>query len=93
MWGKTYQGNEDGVSAAIAFTDKGDELLHQCNCTLVKHPFDVVAEGQMKTCPEKPLVYRLNIALLMDIVSLSCAKRIISLMKKVNNKFKNIIGR
>lgn len=50
--GNTYKDNEDGVSAAIAFTSKGDEVLHQCNCTLVEHPFEVVAEGQMKKNPE-----------------------------------------
>lgn len=54
LWGKTYKDNEEGVSAAIAFTKKGDELLHQCNCTLVEHPFEVVAEGQMKECPTAP---------------------------------------
>ena len=57
LWGKTYKNNEDGVSAAIAFTDKGDEVLHQCNCTLVEHPFEVVAEGQMKTSPVKNRLY------------------------------------
>lgn len=51
LWGKTYQDNEEGVSAAIAFTEKGDKMLKLCNCTLVEHPFDVVAEGQMKTAP------------------------------------------
>lgn len=54
LWGKTYKDNEDGVSTAIAFTEKGDELLHKCNCTLVEYPFEVVAEGQMKTCPTPP---------------------------------------
>lgn len=48
LWGNAYKDNKDGVSAAIAFTTKGDELLKLCNCTLVEHPFDVVAEGQMK---------------------------------------------
>lgn len=54
LWGKTYKDNEDGVSAAIAFTSKGDELLHQCYCTLVEHPFEVIAEFQMKTNPIAP---------------------------------------
>ena len=57
LWGNTYKENEDGVSAAIAFTDKGNEVLHQCNCTLVEHPFEVVAEGQMKTSPVKNRLY------------------------------------
>ena len=52
LWGKAYKDNEDGVSAAIAFTAKGDELLKLCNCMLVEHPFDVVAEGQMKKMPK-----------------------------------------
>ncbi len=51
LWGRTYKDNQDGVSAAIAFTEKGDEVLHQCNCSLVEHSFAVVAEGQMKKSP------------------------------------------
>lgn len=51
LWGKTYLHDEKGVSAVIAFTEKGNNLLHQTNCSLKEHPFDVVAEGQMKSCP------------------------------------------
>lgn len=54
LWGKTYQDNEDGVSAAVSFTKKGDDILHRCNSTLVEHPFEVVAEGQMKVNPVCP---------------------------------------
>ncbi len=57
LWGNTYKDNEDGVSAAVAFTAKGEEVLHQCNCELVEHPFEVVAEGQMKTCPRMSVLY------------------------------------
>ena len=53
LWGKTYMTNEDGISAAIAFTDKGYEILKACNCELVRHSFDIVAEFQMKTCPKR----------------------------------------
>lgn len=48
LWGKNYKDDEDGVSAAIAFTKNGNELLHHCNCILTEHSFDVVAEGQQK---------------------------------------------
>ena len=48
LWGKIYQNNEDGVSAAIAFTIKGKEIIEATNCFLKEHPFEVVAEGQMK---------------------------------------------
>lgn len=58
LWGKTYKDNEDGVSAAIAFTQKGENVLRKCNCTLIEHAFETVAEGQMKTCPLKNKVYK-----------------------------------
>ena len=48
FWGNTYAKNEDGVSAVVAFTDKGDELLKSLDCTLQSFPFEIVAEGQMK---------------------------------------------
>lgn len=53
LWGNTYKDDEDGVSGAVAFTQKGNEILQNSNCEIVKHPFDIVAEGQMKTCPVK----------------------------------------
>ena len=94
LWGKTYQENEDGVSAAIAFTQKGEDALKQCNCTFIEHPFNVVAEGQMKVCPEKNMMYRLNMVLLRsNAVSLSCARRVISLMGKVSNKLCKLMGK
>lgn len=57
LWGKTYKENEKGVSAAIAFTTRGNEILNQCGCALVAHPFEVVAEGQMPVAPTKPAYY------------------------------------
>lgn len=66
LWGKTYQSNEDGVSAAVAFTEKGNEILRQCHCELVEHPFEVVAEGQMKTSPRKNKSFKKVELLLLD---------------------------
>lgn len=57
LWGETYNNNEEGVSAAIAFTIKGDEILNLCGCVLVAHPFEVVAEGQMPVAPPRPAYY------------------------------------
>lgn len=48
LWGKTYKDNEDGVSAAIAFTEKGEKVIEASDCYLFKHSFDTVAQGQMK---------------------------------------------
>lgn len=66
LWGKTYQNNEEGVSAAIAFTEKGEAVLKRCNCTLVEHPFEVVAEGQMKKAPKQTTLYKTIMNLLRD---------------------------
>lgn len=49
LWGETYKDNQKGVSALVAFTVKGREVVEGLqNVTLVEHPFEVVAEGQMK---------------------------------------------
>ena len=61
-WGSHYKDDEKGVSAAIAFTEKDDELLQRCNCELEVLQFDVVAEGQMKKWVSYPQMLR---ALLM----------------------------
>lgn len=57
LWGSAYEKNEDGVSAAIALTEKGNDVLKQTNCSLIKHPFEVVAEGQMKEKVVKPAIF------------------------------------
>lgn len=54
MWGSIYKTNEQGVNAIISFTQKGEELLHKLNCTLVPHTLEEVAEGQMKKCTSIP---------------------------------------
>ena len=49
LWGKTYCKNEKGVSALLAFTPKGNQLIHNLdNCTLTEHSVELVAEGQLK---------------------------------------------
>lgn len=54
LWGKTYAHDSKGVNGVVAFTSKGDEVLHRCNLTLIEHPFEIVAEGQLKHCPTAP---------------------------------------
>ena len=49
LWGQTYDKDEKGVSALIAFTAKGENVIKSLkNVTLIEHPFEVVAEGQMR---------------------------------------------
>lgn len=50
-WGKTYKKNDEGVSAAIAFTPKGKALLDTCNAELLEHSFAEISEAQQtKNC-------------------------------------------
>lgn len=55
FWGNTYQADEKGVNAVIALTDKGEETLRLCNCEFVKHPLDIITEGQRVTSPVRNL--------------------------------------
>lgn len=49
LWGETYKEDQKGVSALVAFTDKGRKIIEGLqDVTLIEHPFEVVAEGQMK---------------------------------------------
>jgi len=49
LWGETYKDNQKGVSACVAFTEKGHRVIDEMkSITLHKHPFNVVAEGQMR---------------------------------------------
>lgn len=49
LWGDTYKDDEKGVSALVSFTEKGRNLIEKLeNVTLIEHPFEIVAEGQMK---------------------------------------------
>lgn len=49
LWGKTYQTDQKGVSALISFTETGRKIIEGLkDVTLVEHPFNVVAEGQMR---------------------------------------------
>ena len=66
LWGKTYQADQKGVSALISFTEKGKKVIEGLKeVTLVEHPFDIVAEGQMKNNAKdapfhKIITYRLR---------------------------------
>lgn len=49
LWGDTYKDDQKGVSALVSFTEKGKSIVENLkDVTLIEHPFDVVAEGQMK---------------------------------------------
>lgn len=93
LWGKTYQNNEEGVSAAVTFTNKGYELLHECNLERIEHPFDVVAEGQMKKMPVRDGLYEKMKTLLqrddLDINQIYAQLVVALKWRKVKNRLKH----
>ncbi|WP_455673050.1 Coenzyme F420 hydrogenase/dehydrogenase, beta subunit C-terminal domain [Phocaeicola sp.] len=101
LWGKTYKDNEDGVSAAVAFTPKGNEILKSLNCTLVEHPFDTVAEGQMKKNCGKAYLTTVAMKLLHFSHevnanvwrSLFIVEKLLRLPKRIFNKIKRTISK
>lgn len=72
LWGKTYKNNQKGVSALVSFTEKGRKIIEGLHdVTLVEHPFDVVAEGQMKENAKAKAMKPFAMMLLRNRVSLS----------------------
>lgn len=92
LWGETYKKDEKGVSALVAFTEKGRSVIEGLNgVTLVEHPFEVVAEGQMKKNAKakelKPLVmFLLKRGCKLDGIPFKTAllaQRVISKLKRL----------
>lgn len=95
MWGETYKSNEEGVSAVIAFTEKGQEVLHNINCELVARPFTAVAEGQMKKTLREKWVRRWVMYGLKTNIPLSYLKvmhKLYCLFERVVNKISRMIN-
>lgn len=58
-WGTCYKKDEDGVSAVIAFTAKGNEWIKKANLHIEQKPFDVVAELQIKKASKRTLITKI----------------------------------
>ena len=99
LWGDTYHKNEDGVSALVAFTEKGDSFIQQMNCELKEHLFEIVAEGQMKKNVDT--AYLSNVAWKMlknnkyysakEWKLLIIAEKILQLPKRIIKKIKQVL--
>lgn len=50
LWGHTYGKYDKGVSGVLVFTEKGNSILQESQCTLISHEVDVIIEGQRKEC-------------------------------------------
>lgn len=56
-WGRFYQNNSKGVNAVVCLTEKGRNLLHESNCTIISHEFDEIAEYQMRHNATRPFIF------------------------------------
>ncbi len=57
LWGETYSKDDLGVSAILAFTVKGREIVEKSNIHKIEIAKEIVAEGQMKR-NAKPAITR-----------------------------------
>lgn len=93
MWGDTYKDNEKGVTACVAFTEMGLDVLQHCNCELVEYPFEQVAEGQIKQPICYPgwgwnIVVALSKCSSVSMKTLVLASRIVGKLNRIINKVK-----
>ena len=87
LWGNTYKDNEEGVSALIAFTEKGEKLIEGLHdVTLIEHAFETVAEGQMQKNAKGRELRSVIMLLLRHSVSLQSIlfKTVYNLQRGVN---------
>lgn len=59
LWGHSYNGNNDGVSAVISFTDQGDQLIESVNCFFEEIKKETACEGQIAKPVTRSLQYDL----------------------------------
>lgn len=86
-WGKKYEADNDGVSAAIAFTDKGKNLLNSSNCILESCDFSLVAEGQQKELPKESIFSLMTMRLLRNSSTTIEQVQILGKVIQQKNKF------
>ena len=86
LWGNTYKENEDGVTGTVVFTNKGLDVITASNICLIEHPFDIVAEGQMRKSPNYQNWYEKVMASLRDEKqSIDDAISVIDKVKRINH--------
>lgn len=95
LWGETYKDNNKGVSTLITFTPKGKEVVEQLkDVTLIEHPFEVVAEGQMTCNVHKKPTYGLVMCFLKSPFGLdSLLWKIVNFTNRVATKLYRIVKR
>lgn len=86
LWGNLYQNNEEGISAVVAVTQRGQDILGKCNCEFTSHPFEVVAEGQLKQSPQFNYLRFCALCLLKSPMPLKTCYWLFNILKRINQK-------
>ncbi|MCM1451599.1 MAG: Coenzyme F420 hydrogenase/dehydrogenase, beta subunit C-terminal domain [Clostridium sp.] len=97
LWGDMYSNNEKGVSAVLAITPKGNNILKSLanRIDLTEIPLDVSLEGQMSVPPKKNYLSKIDPFLLRSRLSLKTISNInkllikfVAIMSKIYNSIK-----
>lgn len=95
LWGSSYSHDDKGVSAVLAFSETGDEILSslQPYCTFIPESVQIVTEGQMKANARKPGFYSLVMMSLKSPLSLEQCFRLVVRPIRLLERVVNKIGR
>ncbi len=87
-WSSAYEDNEKGVSAVLAFTNKGAEMLRGLeNVHKEEIALERLCEGQMREMPKKPAFYGLRLRLMkMKGLRFGHIEKLIELLSKITGK-------
>ncbi len=92
LWGTKYKANQEGVSAVIALTDVGKNIISEMeNCCFISEPLEVVTEGQMKGSPKHHYYYNIISSLLKTPISLKSIYFFIQLCQLPNRVLNKIV--
>lgn len=93
LWGEMYKNDEKGVSALVAFTEKGINVIEKLEGVALKpHPFEVIAEGQMKKNASPKESYSIMMFLLRHEIPLnSLLYRLVFSLQSIIDRIKHFL--
>lgn len=92
LWGRMYQSNDKGVSALLAVSKKGEEVLSEIpGLYLKEESLSVVVEGQMAKSPMMPNIRALLLTLMKRENSNMTAEQILINIDTYLRKFQKLI--
>lgn len=92
LWGQTYKKHDDGVSAVLALTQLGNDVLRQIPYIhLQEEPFGIVTEGQMRMPPREPKIRTCILKALRNINGDFRKERMLMFCDGLYNKIRKIL--